>query len=348
MQLEARIAFVVVTALAAVGAASASQSPLASAGKPILVRLGTHSFGHTRAPDAVVARASAAQVGWQLEGDSSGPETFLVGRDRSIWLHDEVNHRLLVWRAGRPNAVARTITLPFLNAEDVAFGPANTLYFDRAVPELKEFHLYRMSLGTGKMLWNRNLAPEAGNGNTSLRAGPDGRLYAIAGGTRWMPVATPDGRPLSIAAQRRGAGDQPLRGGLRLVTRVMGTHAPARELRVSLVDRSGKVARAWRILSRTPVAFTGFYTPDLVHGDPVVVLDVQTGLNTPRIKWEYEVLRLSATGTRTRFSLHRTVYGDNLFADVRIGADGNLYQLGSSPAAGASVSRYSLGPVGQP
>jgi hypothetical protein len=36
------------------------------------------------------------------------------------------------------------------------------------------------------------------------------------------------------------------------------------------------------------------------------------------------------------------VYGDNILADVRVGPDGKLYQLGSSPTTGVVISRYSL------
>ena len=54
------------------------------------------------------------------------------------------------------------------------------------------------------------------------------------------------------------------------------------------------------------------------------------------------MLRLGSTGAKARFSLRRTVFGDNLFADLRVGPDGNLYQLGSSPTTGIVVSRYSL------
>jgi hypothetical protein len=93
-------------ALALVGAAAAAGHPASSATRPIVVRLGVHRFGHTRPPDAVVAHATADRVGWLHEGVSAGPETFVVDRDRSIWLHDEVNHRLLVWRAGDANTVA--------------------------------------------------------------------------------------------------------------------------------------------------------------------------------------------------------------------------------------------------
>ena len=45
---------------------------------------------------------------------------------------------------------------------------------------------------------------------------------------------------------------------------------------------------------------------------------------------------------RARLSLPRAVFGDNLLADIRIGPDGRLYQLGSSPVSGVSIYRYSL------
>jgi hypothetical protein len=318
----------IVALLACVVAPGAAAKPQAL----VTVNLGVHRFGHTRPPGAIVARAAADQVGWQLEGDNSGPETFLVGTDRSIWLHDEVNHRLLVWQAGHPNGVARTVTLPFVNAEDVALGPANTLYFDRAVPELKEFHLYRMSVATGKVLWDSKLATAAGNGNTSLRVGADGRLYALLPRMRWMPVATRAGLPLSVAAQERGITYQPVAGGRRLVSRVVSPH----ELRVSVGSRT------WRIVSKTAINFTGYYTPDLVGGDPMIVLDVTAGTPGRNWKWEYEVLRLKPNGARIEFSLRRAVFGDNLLADVRIGPDGALYQLASSPETGVEIYRYSL------
>jgi hypothetical protein len=143
----------------------------------VTVNLGVHRFGHRRPPGAIVARVATDQVGWQLEGDNSGPETFLVGTDGSIWLHDEMNHRLLVWSAGRPDTIARIGTLPYVNAEDVALGPVNTLYFDRDVPELKEFHLYprgaRIGFSLRRAVFGDNLF-------AGLRIGPDGALYQLA------------------------------------------------------------------------------------------------------------------------------------------------------------------------
>jgi hypothetical protein len=309
---------------------------------PVLVRLGAHRFGHTRAPEATVASARPNQVGWLNEpGDHSGPMTFLVGRDRSIWLHDEVNHRLLVWGPGRPGAIARTVTLPFLNGEDVALGPAGTLYFTRGLPNPPRLVLYRMSIATGKLLWQSRLAGEVG-GNTQLRLGPEGTLYALVSDLGWVPVATPAGRPLSMAAQRRGAGEQPVAAGLRLLSETYlpdESHA-AREVRYALIDRGGRIVRAWRVVSRTNIN-ENFTTPTLVGGGLVVVLDVTAG-TPPSYKWEYEVLRLGASGAPARFSLPVAAYGEHLFAEIRVGPDGKLYQLASSPSTGARVSRYSL------
>ncbi len=42
---------------------------------PKVVHLGTHRFDQTRAPDEVVARASADQVGWQLPPPGQGPNS---------------------------------------------------------------------------------------------------------------------------------------------------------------------------------------------------------------------------------------------------------------------------------
>lgn len=334
--------------------------------KPVVVGLGTHRFGHPRPPEAVVARAAPSEVGWQMPppggGPDFGPQTFLAGPDGSIWLHD-VNDRLLVWRPGRPDEVDRAVPLPFGSTDnDVALGPAGTVYVTGGVGRGLDFHhvLYRLS-STGQVLWRSRLAGEIQDSgsflvgvNSPLRVGPDGTLYCLAGmpglpgGERgWMPVATPGGRPLSVAEQRRRTHwpFQPVAGGLRLLSEVYTAQVDTapHEARFALIDRHGRIVRAWRVVSRTDINF-GYATPELVGGDPVVVLDA-TAAAAAEFKWEYVVLRLGPRGTRARFSLRHAVYGDNLLADVRVGPDGKLYQLGSSPSTGVEISRYSLGPV---
>ena len=336
--------------------------------KPVVVRLGTHRFGHTRAPEAVVARARADQVGWQIPpagcgcGPSFGPETFLVGRDGAVWLDDDLDNRLLGWNPGRPDEIVRTVPLPDRSADhDVALGPSGSFYVTGVEGRGAAVHvvLYRLS-ATGRVLWKSKLAGSLDDftsfnlgWNSQLRTGPGGTLYALAGMNglpggewAWMPVATGAGRPLARAEQRRGTHwpDQPLSRGRRLISEVYtppGYDGAPHEARYALLDRRGHVLRAWRVLSRTDISFD-FATPELVGGDPVVVLDA-TAQTPDGFDWEYVVLRLGRHGTRARFSLGRAVFGDNLLADVRIRPDGKLYQLASSPDTGIVISRYSLG-----
>jgi hypothetical protein len=50
--------------------------------------------------------------------------------------------------------------------------------------------------------------------------------------------------------------------------------------------------------------------------------------------------------TRQRFALDaRAVWGDTPITGVRVGPDGRLYQLRTSPTTGVSVARYSVGPT---
>ena len=159
-----------------------------------------------------------------------------------------------------------------------------------------------------------------------------------------MPVTTPDGRPLSVPEQLGGTewGFERVAGGLRLVaeTDTAKPDAPVHEVRVALVNGEGRVVSAWRIQSRTQVAFFpgGSTAPELADGNPLVVLDFSADPETS----EHLVLRLGPHGTRSRFSLPDAVYGDDFYADLRLGPDGRLYQLATSPSRGVVIRRYSL------
>jgi hypothetical protein len=327
---------------------------------PILVPLRTHRFGRT-ASGRVVAGVEPGQVAWQTEGDAFGPETFLVSRDGSIWLDDSLNDRVLVLR-GR--TVARTISLPKGATDgDLALGPKGGLYVTGGVGKGLAHHrvLYRLD-ASGDVLWQTRLAANGGSSgtfqigaNSPLRFGPDGTLYLLngmpglpGGEPGWMPVATRAGRPLAEAAQRAGTKwpFQPAPGGLRLVAEVYTPRedGPPREARYALVGRSGAVRRAWRVTSATDINFD-YFTPTFVGSDLVVSLDV-TKQTSSRFRWEYVLLQLGPHGVRARLSLERSVYGDNLLTDLRVGPDRRLYQLASSPTTGVAIERYSLAPRG--
>ena len=337
-------------------------------GKTIVVRLGTHRFHQPRSPESAVARAGAADVGFENNEEFHfGPQTFLVGRDGSILLHDGLKQRLLVWQPGRPDSFERSVSLPFFaGANDLALGRDGSLYVVREVGKGPSSYLALSHLNAnGELLWQSRLAGEIRESgtfmlgsNSPLRVGPDGTLYCLVGmfglpggEPGWMPVATPAGHALSTSAQRRGTHwpYQPVAGGLRLLSEVYAAedtakaHAAPHEARYALVNIRGRVVRAWRVLSRTDINFD-YTTPELVGRDLVAVLDATAQIKG-EFKWEYVVLRLGPTGARERFSLARAVWGDSVLSDLRVGPKGKLYQLATSPKTGVVISRYSLGPA---
>ncbi|HZA84713.1 MAG TPA: hypothetical protein VFC13_25095 [Actinomycetes bacterium] len=319
----------------------------------VSVPLGTHRFGHLRAPDEIVAHADPNQVGFYqppkgMDGVAFGPWSFDVARDGSIWLLDEVNHRLLSWQPGRPAGPSRSVKLPADPLErvaDFAVAPNHTIYATYVPPPgpgPKTLRLAALGPG-GRVRWTAPTTVEIFN--AQLRIGPDNALYVYGGqpGYRWTPLTTPAGLPLSVADQRRRTSpQQPLVGGLRLA----GSHPAPGERRVILSDEAGRVVRGWRVTSRTQLGAEGA-TPALVGGDPVVVFDVSKE-TSGEFRYEYEVLRLARTGgTSQRFAIApatSVVWGDAPITGVRVGPDGRLYQLRTSRTRGVDIARYSLAP----
>ena len=335
-------------------------------GHAVVVDLGTHRFGETRQADEVVARARPDQVGWQLpppgQGPRVGPQSFAVGPDHSIYLHDSFNDRMLVWKAGDSNTIVRTVPLPERTADnDVALGPEGSLYVTHGEGVGGGYHIVLKRLtSTGQELWTGGIAGDFfGNSgkfevgvNSSLRAGPDGKLHLLAammslpgGQQAWMPVATPDGRPIAPAAQRRGTDwpYQPIGGGQRMLTEVYAAvpDSAPHEIRVAIVNRRGSIVRAWRVISRTPINLHD--TPGVLRGEPTLVLDVLEGADTST-RWEYDVLRLVPDGSPTMFSVPHLAFGDNVLPDVRLSSTpgGGVYQLSSNPSFGVQILRYSF------
>ena len=313
--------------------------------KPIVVQLGVHRFDRT-STGTIVARATPDQVGWQLpNGDVGGfgPQTFLVGRDHSIWIDDSLNNRLLVYRAPSPKTVARVVPLKFATADsEAALGPNGSIYTTRTLGRGSD-HTYRLVLdrqtAAGKLIWETKLPTIGGEFCGALRLGPGDTLFCVGPHETWMPVATAAGAPIAAAERRRRAGPEPVAGGLHLVSHMFAPVGASQSVRFALIDRHGSVVRSWRIFSRS--AITEARTLDVIGREPVVVLDIQNLKRRP-VAWDYVVLRLGTRGT-TQVSLRHAVYGDNLLPDLRVGPDGALYQLSSSPSTGVEISRYSLG-----
>jgi hypothetical protein len=316
------------------------------------VSLGTHRFGHLRTPDRIVARAGRSEVAMTCCADppgGDGPSSFDVAADGSTWVLDRLNHRLLVWRRRDPLHPARSVQLPrSLAIRDFALGRTGTI-FARAgdtadLGHGPKEHLYAFT-PTGRLRWRTSLP--AGIAVAQLQLGPDGALEAMqtcglacapfGGHLTWVTLTTPVGRPLTLAERSRRAGSlEPVGGGLRLVSQVSYSVA-----RFALVNGADAIVRAWAVTSRTRMSGLAG-APALVGGDPVVPLQVSAGA-----RWERLVLRLDSFGsTRVRVVLaDRPIVGEvNLFAPLRIAADGTLFELRTTISNGASVAAYALGP----
>src|SRR5439155_17122556 len=147
---------------------------------------------------------------------------------------------------------------------------------------------------SGEVLWSAPLpAALQTAGELALRVGPDGTIYCEVGGEQtqalggpagdwgWLPVATATGKALPVAYQPRHAvwGYQPLTGGRRLVSAIFTpprSQQGPKDVRYALIGRSGRVVRAWRILSRTQIfpVRRPLFTAVPVGRDRVIVLDL--------------------------------------------------------------------------
>jgi hypothetical protein len=288
---------------------------------PALVPLGSHRFGHLQAPNAIAAHAGPTEVGFSAppkgaDGVPFGPWSFDVALG-SIWLLDEVNHRLLVWQPGHPARPARVVPLPkdpLEGVADFAVAPDGTIYLTYSPPPgpgPKTLRLCALTSG-GQVRWTAPTIDQIFNAR--LRIGPDGALYVISALEQadtfgyWTPLTSPAGRPLPLAEQRRRTSpQQPLPGGLRLTTSYVSAH----ELQVMVHNAAGQPVRGWRITSHDELG-PSTATPVLVGGDPVVVYGISRQ-TTARFLYENLVLRLApAGGTRQQFSLladSRAVWG---------------------------------------
>jgi hypothetical protein len=316
----------------------------------IFVQLGVHQFGDLREPDAIVAAVGPDDVGFYEppngEGAEDGPQRFELAPDGSIWLLDSINYQLLVWQPGQ-STEPRFVPLPLDPLEriaDFALGVDGTIYATYISPDSETKTLGLCALTpTGEVLWTAPTVIEIFN--TELLTGPDGAMYAYLTGDTgtWTQLTTSDGQALTVHEQAEATtSNQPLAGGQHLTREYV---SPTEE-RFTLTDQDGKLVRAWLLESDTELG-PNYTTPMVVDGDLVVALDVFQ--SEPEWVMENLVLRLSPTGAiQQQFALDTSVWGDVLYAQMRVGPDGQLYQLRTDPSTGASIAMFSLDPTPAP
>ncbi|MGZ8527514.1 MAG: hypothetical protein ACXWWR_01865, partial [Candidatus Limnocylindrales bacterium] len=317
--------------------------------QPSTSKLARHQFGRLRSPDAIVALADPgngpAEAGFACpaEGRCAEPTSFDVEADGTVWVADPVNHRLLIWEAGHPSRPSRSIPLDFVPLELVVAPDHMVLVSGVKAGVFVGIRLFAID-HDGRQRWWSELASEVFN--THLRFGSDGVLYSVVDPSGpWTPVMDRDGAPLGVADQVANVRpDQPLSGG-RLVVDAQRALPPGqlapRDWRAAIATTGGKLRQAWRITSSNDLGLSLEAVPTTVGGDPMLVFDVYRFADHTM---EHVVVRLSATGgIRDRFSLGRGGYpGGDVITDVRVGADGRLYQLLSDPVWGLKIARYAV------
>ncbi len=316
---------------------------------PSNVRLPAHQFGKLRSPEAIVAQAGTGsgpgQVGIACpsQGRCAEPTSFDVEADGTVWVADPANHRLLVWEPGAADRPSRSIPLDFTPVE-LAVAADGSAYVTGVKPGAFDgVRLFVLDPDGRQRGWTA-LASDIFN--SRLRFGSDGVLYHVEPGGPWRPVVDRSGAPIAVADQLSGAqADQPTAGGGRLVVDAPGTlpsdQLAPRDWRAAIVTAGGRVDAAWRIISANDLDLSFEAVATMVDGDPLLVFEVYDFANHIM---EHVMVRLSASGgVRDRFSLGRGGYrGGDVVTDVRMGADGRLYQLLSDPAWGLTIARYAL------
>ena len=290
----------------------------------VVVDLGAHRFGSTRRADARVAAApwgSAPGRAGLLHGPTFGPigpSAFDVSASGDVAVLDQVNGRVERWDAGRHAADTPVdVTGGIADMTLEADGTIDVLEptGEDGTPELRSF------ARSGAL---RSKRPIADRTWSQLREGPQGPEVQQEPSEQWMPAAG------SRAAQAsHGRSGRSLPNGRELVVFRAGTS----EARIAELA-AGRVQRAWRIVSATPLGEIQLAEP--LGNRLVVVMRPYTETQD-----EFLVLVLGDRGVERSFSVDSADWAESApLARFRL-AGSALYQLGSTPT-GMHVDRFDL------
>jgi hypothetical protein len=315
--------------------------------RPHVTDLGTHRFGQPRPPDAVAARApwgdGATALGLDTgrEQATVGPSSFDVGTDGSVRILDQVNRRLATFRPDRAAQPARVVPLAISGAmADLATAVDGTAYvLDQGRDRPATVRAFDPS---GRVLGSAALP--SGTSADQLRVSPNGLVAHQYPDEVWLPAGAPGGHPMSTAERAAAAhagcpvalppGADPSKRRAGDSGEVVIRALP-HEARVALV-RGTTVLAAWRLRSSTDLGEIGLAEP---FGNGLVVV-VRVWTET---RAEQQVIRLGSRGVDSTFAVDRAEWAQALPSSrFRLGQDGRLYQLRSSPS-GVQVARWGIG-----
>jgi len=297
-------------------------------GRVTEVTLGSHVFGLTRAPDAVVARASwgdhAGEVGLEQGRAPAaiGATSFDVDSHGTVAVLDEAHKRILRWRRG--DDISSQLPLEINGTlADLAVGDDGRFYVLDSATASRPARLHAFG-PDGSSLGSVASAERA----AQVRIGPDGPVVLQQPSGQWME-AMDRGAFLAPAAQRAsGRPGRPLPSGGQLVLLRRGE-----EIRAGLVS-GDRVTRSWRITSPTPLA--EIQLAERLGAGLVLVARVYSSDRD-----EFVVLVLGPTGLTRSFSVPSSDWAETApLSRFRL-VGSSLYQLTSTPL-GIAVDRFDL------
>jgi hypothetical protein len=297
--------------------------------RPTEVRLPAQAFGDVRKADVrIVAAAWGDDVGevglsGSRELGLTGPSAFDATEDGEVTVLDGANGRVERWSRGRATATTLDVgdALSDLVVEtDGTLDVLEPATLETPFPRLLSFR------PDGRLKWSQRLVDRTWS---KLARGPEGPIVQQQPSEQWLPAAE-RGRPLTRAAQaQRGRAARQMPNGRGVVVQRVGTD----ELRVA-ETAGNRIARAWRIVSATPMGEVQLAEP---AGRALVVVVKAYDDDSD----EFEVLLLDRSGIVRRFAVPAAAWAESApLARFRV-AGSSLYQLGSTPT-GAFVDRFDL------
>jgi hypothetical protein len=255
------------------------------------------------------------------ESATLGPSSFDVDAEGRIFLLDGTQGRLAVFSGGR---LVRESTLAVSAKADLAVTADGSAYV--------------MSRTTDGAATARRIGPEGDVGEPTvigagipaeIRASGDAAYAHLLPVDAWLPVRPPGGTSRDAPTVGR-----PVPGGSQLLSVVHGD-----AVRLGLV-RGGVVRDAVELRSSAPLGELALADRD-GHGGYWVV--VRVWRDGPSPADQYQVAHVAGDGQVSAFGAPSAAFADTAtLSRFRLGGDGDLYQITSSPE-GMRIVRYQTG-----